>query len=329
MHARSLVSALILASLVSSCGDDGSAPEDASTPDSSIPTDAAPDSSTPPDGSADADAGPLPECPGVTGDSALGTACVSGSDCVSGACPAFTDAPADTSAVCERPAADCSTRFTGTVFDIRTRAPVADATVRIVGTLQAATSPATATPVATGATDTTGRFDFTSSGPITTTLGLVALVEATGYVRTATGVASPAEGTTDSYAPGNAVHDVWLLAEADADTWSAALASDPEIAPGLLPLYDSGGVVGLVRDASNDPVALATVHSTSAGSSAVVRYLVSPDTFATTATDASGIFVILDPSVPEEFEVRMEDMAVGSTEAATAPNVVFTAVVTI
>jgi hypothetical protein len=103
---------------------------------------------------------------------------------------------------------------------------------------------------------------------------------------------------------------------------------DPAVDPALLPLGDAGGVVGMVRDATGNPVAGAVVASTNAGTSSLVRYLNIDGTFNEVATSELGLFVILDPALPEDFEASVGGMVVGGGTAGSANDVVFTLVIT-
>lgn len=259
---------------------------------------------------------------------AVGEACTDNDECMSGVCTIYTDAPLNDDAVCAETPADCATRVTGTVLDFVTREPVSDASVVIAGALQAATNPTGAMAIIEATSGADGRIDATSTGPITMVpLGIVALSSGGGYYLTSTGVAAPGPDM-QSYEVGTGNHDIWVVPEGELGDWSDALAMDAMIDPGLLPLGDAGGVVGFVRDADGMPLAGATVTSTSDTSSAIIRYLQDDGSFDETMTSDLGIFIILDPSLPEDFEASVGGMVIGSGTAGSANNVLFTLIIT-
>jgi len=265
----------------------------------------------------------LPECPGVgEGPLGIGDPCVTNSECSSALCTLNSDAPLNPDAVCDVPPVDCSMRITGTVWDIVTQQPVADADMIVVGALQAATNPTGAMALASDVSAGDGRVDTETAGPPIAPIGLVALSERSGFWLTATGLASPGDDGT-SYGVGHDVHDLWVVSENAATAWSNMLALDPAVDPTSLPLGDEGGVVGLVRDSSGTPVAGAAVTSTSGGSGAIVRFLNLDGTFNASATTDLGLFVILEPALAEEFEVTVAGMVVGGGTAGSANGAIF------
>jgi hypothetical protein len=282
--------------------------------------------------------GPTPATDGTTGDpvgcpgSNMGVgaerdACTASSDCASGVCTLYTDVPVNDDAVCAAAPADCSTRVTGTVFDFRTREPIAGANVLVVSALQAAVNPTGAAALVEATSGADGRIDVTSSGPIAEPIGIVALSSTNGYFLTATGVAAPWEDGGSEYNVGTSVHDLWAVPETDLQNWSDGLAMDAEIPSANLPLGERGGVVGLVRDASGQPAAGAVVGSTDNGSGAFIRYLENDGTFSVDRTSGLGIFVILEPALPEEFEVTIDGNVVGGGTAVSADGVIVTLIV--
>lgn len=277
------------------------------------------------DGTDDTTTGPM-VCEGIGGPNADGESCTSNDDCASGVCLIFTDVPINEDAVCGETPPDCSSRITGTVFDFLTREPLAGADVLVAAALQAATNPTGADPLAEGTSDAEGRIDTTSNGPIMAPIGTVALTSAGGYYLTATGVASPVDGGT-TYEVGTGIHDLWAVPDTDLADWSTELGNDMAIDAALLPLGDMGGVVGLVRDGMNNPVTGATVASTDGGSGAIIRYLDNDGTFNEMGTTDTGIFIILDPALAEDFEVTSGGMVVGGGTAGSANGAIFTLIV--
>lgn len=275
-----------------------------------------------PDSSGD----PPVACPGTgIGTAAVGDACTANADCASAVCTLFTDVPPDESAVCAETPPECGMRITGTVFDFTTREPLSGATVAAVGALQAATNPTGAVPLVDADSDNDGRIDATTPAAVTGAFGLVGLTSAGGYYLTATGLGAPND--EGDYAVANSIHDIWAVPDSDLADWSDALADDAMIPAENLPLGEAGGVVGLVRDSGNQPVAGAVVSSTEDGSGAFIRYLNDDGTFGTDSTSDLGIFVILEPALAESFEVEVGGAIVGGGTAGSADGAIFTLIV--
>lgn len=270
-----------------------------------------------------------PDCPdSPQGPLENGEMCTLSDQCASGVCVLFTDAPPDPDGVCEPRPFDCSMRITGTVLDIVTQQPVTGADMIAAAALEIGLDPTGATPWATATSGDDGRVDTETFGPIEVPIGLSALTEHPDYSLTATGLAAP-WGDVLTFPAANDVHDLWIVSEANAATWSNLLALDPEIDPAHLPLGDQGGVVGLVRDAAGVPLANAVVTSEDGmSSSAQVRYVSLNGTLNDSATSSWGLFMIVDPALAEVFEVSIDGIAVGSATVGSANGVIFTLVVT-
>jgi hypothetical protein len=86
-----------------------------------------------------------------------------------------------------------------------------------------------------------------------------------------------------------------------------------------------GGVVGFVRDAATGtPIAGATVASTDGGTESVVRYLAADGmSFTSDATSDNGIFLIVNPALPEDFVAMVDGAEHGSGTAGAAPGAIF------
>jgi len=271
---------------------------------------------------------PPEECLGTgEGTAAEGDACTANSECASGVCTIFTDVPLNDDAVCGPIPASCGTRVTGTIFDFSTGEPVGGADLVVAAALQAATNPTGAMAIVSATSGADGRVDETSADAISAPLGIVGLASSGGFFLTATGLAAPGpDGVSYDVATGN--HDIWMVPEGDLTDWSDELSNDPAIDPADLPLGELGGAVGFVRDSTGAPIAGATVASTGDSSDAVIRYLNDDGTFTDTETSDLGIFVILNPAVPEDFEASVGGMVVGGGTAGSANGVVFTLIVT-
>lgn len=271
---------------------------------------------------------PPAECPGTgEGTAAEGDACTANADCASGLCSLYTDVPVNDDAVCIASPADCSTHVTGTVFNFTTRETLEGANVIVAAALQAATNPTGATALVEATSDAMGRIEGTSSEPIMSPIGIVALSSLDGFFLTATGVAAPYEDGGSAYNVGTNIHDLWAVPEEDLTNWSDELGMDAEIPAENLPLGENGGVVGLVRDGTGAPVAGAEVASTDDGSGAFIRYLQDDGSFGVDRTSDLGIFVILDPALAEQFEVSVDGAVVGGGTAGSANGAIFTLIV--
>ncbi|MBK6917827.1 MAG: hypothetical protein IPH07_10540 [Deltaproteobacteria bacterium] len=277
------------------------------------------------DGTADSTGG-SDVCPGAGGAAADGDACTANGDCMSGVCTIFTDVPLNADATCgPSPATDagCNTRVTGTVFDFSTRMPVAGATMKVAGALNAITNPGGATALAQATSGADGRVDVTSDVPINQAIAIIALVEgADGYL-TATGLASPVMGSV--YAVGTGIHDLWLVPSAKLTAWSTALMADAEVDAASLPLGDAGGVIGFVRGPDGLPVAGATVEPADAGSGAIIRYVAADDTITADMTTDTGIFIVIGAAqTGEDFDAKMGGSTIASGTAGSANGAAFT-----
>ncbi len=272
------------------------------------------------------DEGPSGPEPGPLAD---GESCPDNLECMSLFCELYTDVLDDKMGVCAPAPTGGNTRMTATVWDFTTRMPVPGAEVIVASAVPASADPTTVMAIMSGTADDQGRVDTTSDIPILAQIGILALVSAPGAYLTGTGLAAPNDD--GRYLPGVDNHDIWSVQEADLLAWTLALEGDPEIAAGLLPLGDAGGVVGLVRDAATgEPVAGVTVVSESGGSDAIVRYLMEDDTFGAEATSTTGIYVILDPELAEEFRPMMDGVAVGgSGTAGSAGGAAFTLIMNV
>ncbi len=316
-------------------GDDtgGSGTSDASTGNTpSTDSGTSPDPTGAESTGADTTAGsgdPPMDCAGIGGAGADGDACTSNADCASGVCTIFTDVPLNDDAVCDPTPDACATRVTGTIFDFSTGDPVAGADLVVTGALSAATNPTGAPALISATSGADGRVDGLSDGAIGSAapvpLGIVGLASTAGYFLTATGLSSPNDD--GSYDVGNGIHDIWVVPEGELQDWSDALGGDGDVDPADLPLGEAGGVVGLVRDSAGVPTAGAVVASTEDVSEAVVRYLNDDGSFGVDSTSDLGIFVILNPAVPESFEATLDGVSLGGGTAGSTAGAVFTLII--
>jgi hypothetical protein len=107
-----------------------------------------------------------------------------------------------------------------------------------------------------------------------------------------------------------------VVPEALLVAYSEALATDPAMVDHL-PLGEAGGVVGIARNRyTGEPVAGVEIVSLTHGAAtgAIVRYLADDGSFTADATGPSGIYVVVNPALAEEFEAIL-DGAVVSTRA--------------
>lgn len=247
-----------------------------------------------------------------------GEPCITHAECQSGYCLSYSDAPVDPNAICEPAPEGGNTRVTATVRSLTTQNIASGATVDIISALNAATDPVGATSLLGAVADGAGLVDGVTMDPLSAQIGVVARATTANFALSATGVAAPNDD--GSYPPGNAVHDLWVIAQADVDYFNDALATDVDAAP-FLPIGQEGGMVGIVRDETGTPVEGATVFSAAFESDAVVRYVGAAGANAE-ATDALGLFVVLNPALAEEFVVQTDASENGFT-AGSAAGVVF------
>jgi hypothetical protein len=261
---------------------------------------------------------------------ANGEPCTSNGECASKLCEVFQDVP-PVEGTCEPAPDDCRTRIMGRTLDFMTREPVAGASLRVAPAIMASVDPVNAMGVATGTSAADGIIDILSDGQIVSALGIVGLTEADGYYLTATGLASPAEGTL--YGPANAIRDIWAVPSSALTLWSNVLAED-ETFDNLVPLGDNGGVVGLVRNGTTgEPIAGAIVFPTNGdGSNALVRYLSQDaDDIVETETSQHGVFIIVQPALAETFGVMINGEPVEGVvgTAGSANGAIFTLIMNI
>lgn len=239
--------------------------------------------------------------------------CYNNAGCASCNCLTFSDNPPDAAAACAEPGAAGSMRITATLFEFPSTTPITNQAVTIHNAFQVGTLGIMAAPtVAEATSDAMGRFDVTIMPD--DMIGMVAIVNADGFRATATGLAKPGEG--GEYEPSNAIHDIFVVREADLVAWSEALAGDAELADHL-PLGDNGGVVGVARNRyTGAPMAGLRIVSKTSGdaTAALVRYLQDDGTFTSDATGAPGVYVLVNPALAEEFEAE-EGGTIVSTRA--------------
>jgi hypothetical protein len=235
--------------------------------------------------------------------------CYNNAGCATCNCVAFQDNPPDPQAVCADPYAPGELRVTATLFEFPTRTPVPDQAVALYNAFDVGIyGIEMATPQAETTSDGEGRIDVRIT-PMDQ-IGMVAIVQADGFRATATGLAKP------PYEPANAIHDIFVVRESDLAAWSTELAAEAELAS-WLPLGDAGGVVGVVRNRyTGAPMAGLRIVSKTNGAStgAVVRYLQEDGTFSATETSPTGVYVLLNPELAEEFEADLGG-AIVSTRA--------------
>jgi len=311
-YSLSLMTLLTVATLAACTADKGetdtdtsaSATTTASGTDATDPTDASATGSTTATGTGSAtDATATDTTPTTTmvgGDTAAdGEACSANDDCMSLGCLKFRDAG---DGECVAAPANMTTRIAGTLLDFATSAPIPSVELRVIGALSALGDPANATPVAKGNSDAEGMVDFVSPEALKEGIGIVGVITGGAYYTTATGLASPTAG---KYGPMNGIRDIWAVPSVKLTEWSALLAADLDVMP-YLPLGDMGGVVGLIRDAATSaPKPGAKVLPVNDTSKSFIRYL-SDDglTFNSNATGTSGIFILVNPGLAENFTVE-------------------------
>lgn len=248
---------------------------------------------------------------GSTGDTGAPAGCLINSDCETSACLEFRDHDPDAMCVAGPPGGN--TRFPGTLLNFATGAPLPATDMKIIGLLSALGDPQNATPVVAGSSDALGIVDISSMKPVKEGIGVVAMVTGGPLFLTGTQVASPMAGV---YGPMSDRHDIWGVPAATLTAWSALLMKDPALAANL-PLGAQGGMLGLVRDNTGQPIAGAAVKSQNLNSTAQIRYLsADKNSFVTDKTAGSGIFVVLKAGLAERFEVVGSPEATGTSMSA-------------
>lgn len=266
---------------------------------------------------------------GPVGETAAnGEACMSNGDCMSLACEKYRDLEMGT---CVAGPDGGNTRVMGTLVDFITLATIADSEVRVLEALDALTDPVGNAPVITGTSDAGGQVDVVTTEPLKAAFGVVGIVQGPSYYPTATGLAAPLSGTT--YGPMNGNRDMWAVPSAKLTEWSTLLMGDPDFMPAdpadaVLPLGENGGVVGFVRDSvTGMGVAGQVIVGAGGPTGATIRYL-SEDgmSFTSDMTSSSGLFVLVNPGLAEEFAVE-GTAATGS--AGSAKNAIFVLIMTV
>jgi hypothetical protein len=248
--------------------------------------------------------------------------CAANDECVSGVCLLFQDVPADDDAVCGAAMPDCSTRFTGTTRDIVTLAPIST-DVDVLAALDALTNPVGAVPLASGMSEANGSYDFESDGPLLAAIAIIGRVGGDGaYAVSGSALAADIGG----YPPGPDIHELWLVTEDALEGWSTEMSDVPG---DLLPLGDSGGIVGFVRDTAGNPVAGATVAPEAGGSDAIVRYPQANGSVLASQTDATGLFVVVGGSATGEDYVATAGGLSGTGISGSANGLVFMMPITV
>ncbi len=325
LQKTSLFAAVVIALTASACGDsDGETTASSSTTDQATGTDGATTGASATTGAtggatmASTTAGPMTSGtssssgdPSAGDTAANGEDCAVNLDCASRVCEKFTTTEVG---VCVDPPEGGATRIMGTVRNLIDGAPFPSAELRVLAALDALSDPTAATPLFTGTADGAGVYDFTSPTPIDAPIGTIALLVEDGHYPTATGIARPVGG--NSYGPAGDVFDLWVLPDATLTDWNGYLQGDDALAE-FVPLGEKGGVVGVVRDSSGDPMAGAVVESTIGdGSVALIRYLAEDGmSFTSDMTSSNGLFILVAPQLAEEFTVAGTD-AVGTAGSA-------------
>ena len=253
--------------------------------------------------------------------------CYNNTNCPSCNCVTFQDNPPFPGSMCGEPGTG-STRVTATIWTFPDQTPVPSQLVKIVGATDIGLNgPENAVAIGEVTSDAMGHIDVTVVP--TDQIGIVAIVQAEGFRDTATGLAKPEPNT--GYEAANAIHDVFVVPEDTLAGYSTALDADPDAAEHL-PLGDNGGVVGIARNRyTGEPQAGVRIVSLSSPSAALVRYLAEDGTFGADATSATGVYVILNPALAEEFEAQQDGQVVSTraNKAGSGPPGIFTMNLTI
>ena len=233
--------------------------------------------------------------------------CYNNAGCGTCNCRTFRDNPPDASSTCIDDPDDGMLTVTATLLEFPTNTPIPNTDVTIYNAIEVGTiGPDNANPIGMATADGEGKIE-TRVEP-NDQIGIVATVRADGFVDTATGLAKP------PWEASNAIHDLFAVSVADAEAWSTELATDAAL-ESYLPLGENGGVVGVARNRyTGEPMAGIRIVSVNADSTAELRYLNADGTFNSDATTETGIYVLLNPMLAEEFEAEL-DGAIVSTRA--------------
>lgn len=233
--------------------------------------------------------------------------CYNNGGCASCNCLTYVDNPPAAEAVCAEPGAAGILRVTATAFEFPGMTVIPSVDVEIFNAFDVGVMGIeNAVAVAMDTTDADGRIDVEIMP--TDSIGMVAIIRADGFRATATGLAKP------PYESSNAIHDLFVVSEALLGDYSTALGADPAVAD-YLPLGDAGGVVGIARSRyTGEPVAGVRIVSLTNGDAtdAVVRYLQPDGTFSADVTGDSGVYVLLNPALAEEFEAELDGQIVST-----------------
>lgn len=294
---------------LAACGVPESEPDDAADDDGAA-TEGMPDPGGSTGGTDDGAPGQCGDSAGVVPLYEPPGACFNNAMCDSCNCRTYRDTPPDAMATCID-AQDEAMMITATVLSFPSGEALPGIDVRVVNALDIVTTgAANATAIAEVVADAQGRIAVGLSEPPLDQVGIIAITSGDGYRETATGLAKP------PYEAANAIHDLYVVPQAQLTEYSDALMADAEVAS-FLPLGNEGGVVGIARNRyTGEPVAGATIESKTNGTQtgAVVRYHQPDGSFTEDATSETGVYVIVNPGLAEEFEARL-DGAIVSTRA--------------
>ena len=263
-------------------------------------------------------------CYGGGGPNPLSAPCIFNSECASGVCRTFSDAPPDPAAICGPAPDDCSTAITGTVRAWPTNTAGPQGPVRVVKLLEALTNPEGAVPLADLDPDAEGRVDGVTSGPVSAPIAIVAIVGGAGdkaNFPVVTGLASEIAEEAGRYNVGTDIHEFWAVDQATFGGLLDALAGDPTFPPEF---GETGGAIGIVRDAGGTPVAGAVVQPDVVASQVAIRYLTSDGELGYDATDDNGAFVLAGQSpTGEDFTAYVDGSPIASGTVGSANGVLF------
>ena len=252
--------------------------------------------------------------------------CYNNTNCPSCNCISFQDNPPLDTSMCGE-AGMGSMRVTGTVWSFPEQTAIPNQLVRIVGATDIGLNgPENAQTIGEATSNASGQIDLSVTP--TDQIGIVAVVQAAGFRDTATGLAKPQAA---GYEAANAIHDIFVVPEDTLAAYSAALETDSEAAEHL-PLGDNGGVVGIARNRyTGEPQPGVRIVSLAGTSAALVRYLGEDGTFGSDATSSTGVYVILDPALAEEFDAQIDGQVVSTraNKAGSGPPGIFTMNLTI
>lgn len=244
------------------------------------------------------------------GTAEVGEPCWELDDCRSGKCEIFRSIPDPGDGVCAEANPTNLLTIQTNVRDLETMDNISGVQVDFGAAFTFSINPAGAEPLVSAISDENGfvqaALDTRACTSDALMLGILARVKKSGYYPSLGGLVAPEVNPAKGIYPSVLRnHDMLVVPEPLLTRWSQLLAGDQELKP-YLPLGEKGGCVVVTRhvtDGSGVAGAKLLSNTNPQGSKAILRYLdESGDGFNTTGTGSSGIALVLNPGVGENFD---------------------------